>query len=376
MKKIILITSLLILTPGVTAAFECNYTHEASCTAAAGCIYTGGSCRTCDTGQYSAAGSNKCYQCTGPAEADFTGPGDGLEKCPWTLTCPQNTHFDGRFLCNPCDSNRESAATTVTYDGNTWPAATQCTGKIYTITLKSNFLKTEDFKYVYVQYGTGFGLSKTGPFIEAAWHDPNRPQRIITQPTNNYCGTFLGYFLNEKQYVQANGILMPDIISTSFTGDTELTAKWDAKTYTIKYTCPNSGVTPPTTNCKFGTNCTVAAANACGNGKIVTGWTCTENCGNIQEGNKPGKEISFSACPITDSATTTYTITLQAVERDCTAGYYCDSTGEQKCPYGSTSISGASNITDCYYDNNITFTDNTGASFKLPAGTKINYSGN
>ncbi len=418
MRKYIFALLLTFVTSSVFAV-SCAGLSSTECTNIAGCGWDNLSadCIECAPGKYAKKGDSQCKNCSGPKPSGWGTsifasntflPNPTDEKCYWEVTCAANLEFqkgdegsckNNTCTCKQCGDNYKfnstNGASMAKYAEPNWLDISiiggRCEGKIYKITLKPNFMDAslgDDPPTVYEQYNTGFSTNANGPFDEE-WIMP-RPggDAIRTLATSN-CGTFLGFGKGDTTYITNVGYLSGSYGNKSFNsanttpstnttedGTIELLGKWDAKPYTIKYTCPNSGVTPPTTNCKFGTNCTVAAANACGNGKIVTGWTCTENCGNIQGGNKPGDEISFSACPITDSATTTYTITLQATEKDCTAGYYCDSTGEHKCPYGSTSSSGASNITNCYYDNTITFTDNTGASFKLPDGTTINYSGN
>ncbi|MDE5615732.1 MAG: hypothetical protein K2I81_02785 [Alphaproteobacteria bacterium] len=364
MKKFIFGILIALFVNGTAIAFDCpsgDAMTETTCNAVANCVYNAGSCQKCDNGQYSPANSNKCMNCNNnkPSSADWTGPGNDKGTCPWSITCSAGSYWNGSE-CVDCKGNQTSSDTTITSDGmGSWPAQNNtCTYKAVLIKLEKNQGVFDIDKQIYAKCEEGFADSEDGPW---------REQPDIT-PTLWWGQTFDGYYTDKTggtQRFDENGELSYQTTDCSFTEETTtLYAHWQQNPYYVDYYYPPDTTAAMRQKCYLGKACTPIEpdSNKAPAKQAFDKWQCISGCsGSINKDD-------IIPEPKQTNTTTTPVIQLQALWRNCNAGYYCTNGKEEPCPIGSTSAAGSETIGDCHITQDTLFCDGDGTTcFYLPA---------
>lgn len=379
MRVNIIIIALIFLTSHNTWAASCDDLSLESCRATAGCgTDESGVCKNCSNSQYSDATMEKCTNCTNkPTENGTfnwgTKTNNESNSCSWTGKCNANFYWDGR-QCKSCDQNYHSSQQQqLTFNGGTssLPSANNtCTGNIYTITLEKNLTNIwEKAKTVFVKYGSGFADSKDA----TSW----RPNPNLT-PSIKWWQTFNGYSAGEKDrylWINAKGELTNGKTNTSFTDDTKLYGQWNGVDFTVIYYASDGITENQRQSCTTApdsetatSGCKVLDYNGNIDGQYLDYWKCTSGCEEKNVKLSPNDTFPINSSAKPDS------IKLVAVMAPCPNGYYCAAGSKNPCPMGSTSNSGAKEISECYINNNTQFCDDSGNScFNLPTGIKLYY---
>lgn len=351
----------------------------------AGCYLfgMGQSCTICANGTYTTANnSTECKPCNNKPndQAAYTSPGTVANNCSWKLTCDKGTYWDkDKKSCAPCNTYYTTPnSMVITGDLKMPDTDNTCTGKIYTLNLKSETAcpQTPSPNKIYVKYDAGFNSS-------------SNPTTWVTDPTtitNNTVKNCFGYSFNGYYTSSTNGtpvigihpsqlVTSKTVIKALFKNDdateADLYATWSPRTYTISYKEP----TMADTRCTYGSsNCQLRrpSSNQIPSGKTFKGWQCTSGCADNDYIIEPtsGNILVFDYKKISTS-NTNLSIELQAVFNDCPAGYYCNENGQQPCPAGATSNTAAAHSSDCYISSSTKFCDSVGC-FTLPIKDKIN----
>lgn len=156
-----------------------------------------------------------------------------------------------------------------------------------------------------------------------------------------------GQCLGEKEAGYAIATGATAILTDDDMGDVTFTAVWKAKEFTITYNTDNKCPTK-TQTCTYDKPCHLKYDDKCTTtGQYITGWECTSGCGKQNPVYQPGDNIS--------NASYGNNMTLTAQWDECSAGHYCTAGTKNKCPAGSTSEKGSTNITDCYINKDTQF---------------------
>lgn len=329
-----------------------------------GCYLDNDSCKVCQAGYYCSDGNKrKCPRDYPQSEEGAQTEADCYKECDTTPI-----HL-GTIGLGRAYSNTECDTTTITcvdnaervgddckcneaFEENT--TENTCDPKVFKITLLSNgYLFGEESQTIYTKCKSGFAI------------EANTIHWQVTPPINipEWWGqTFEGYFTSatggDKKIDEHKKAVTPFDNSCLFIKDTTLYAHWKSNPYTVTYSI--NGV-PTTQECYWGQDCTVQSPKQSTEGKVLKHWRCDSGCtGNLQ----PGEKIPT---PEATQTTDTPNIQLTAVLIDCPAGYYCSNGNQEKCPNGSTSDGGASDIDGCYIGTDKTvFRNADGSTFTLP----------
>ena len=130
---------------------------------------------------------------------------------------------------------------------------------------------------------------------------------------------------------------------------------WAWKTYTVVY---NDNSDEQET-CKYNSDCILnyEPNKTAPAGKLFDCWEYGENC------LKVGDNIKTLEPALSEFISNKVTLTPRYI--DCPAGYYCTNNGEQACPAGTTSNTGAGAKTDCHISAETKFKDSD-SDFTLP----------
>jgi len=276
----------------------------------------------------------------------------------YTLNCVANAHAKEDGTACECNDNYQQS-------GNT------CTGKCYTITLQKNLTNVAEYpKYLSVKFGTGFYKNQycSGAALTTSdeWETPHYKwfQKFNGYSTEENGGTYR---------FGSDGKPTDGTTNTTFTGNTTLYGQWNKNNYTVEYYDGDTYLSNQTCsvadydadNPTSDGNCLAKSIERSNDlGETIAGWSLTKG---------GTKKYTFGAnIPPKNGDVTDPTIKLYAVWETCPAGYYCNASGKEPCPAGSTSLTGSSTIQKCYISSETQFIDNYGKSFTLPIG-QINY---
>ncbi|MBQ5930975.1 MAG: InlB B-repeat-containing protein, partial [Tidjanibacter sp.] len=125
----------------------------------------------------------------------------------------------------------------------------------------------------------------------------------------------------------------------------QLYPRWQAKTYTVKYSCGSGTGSVSNHIATFDTNFTIKTSGCTKNGYAFVGWTTNSN-----ESNDGYNWTNWSGKWVYDDGQygiTNRTLQFYPMWNQCPAGSYSNGATCTKCPDGTYSNAGAASCTDC-----------------------------